>query len=77
MKEFEQIERLQIIHQLIEQQKTGSPDEFAKILHISKRQLYNILGELKLRGAPIEYDSKERTYLYTNDYEISFKMGSK
>lgn len=70
MKLTGQIGRLMYIHGLIEKQQTGTPAEFAKELHISRRQLYNILEDLKIMGAPIEYDSLQRSYIYTQACEM-------
>lgn len=70
MKLVEQIERLKYIHELIEKQQTGTSAEFAKKLHVSRRQLYNILEDLKIMGAPIAYDSLQRSYIYTRACEI-------
>ena len=77
MKLIEQLERLKYIHQLIEKQETGTAEEFAKKLHISKRQLHNILENLKLMAAPIEYDAKQKTYFYSKQCEINFSFDIK
>lgn len=34
---FEQITRIQILHSLIMQEKTGTPQELASFIHLSKR----------------------------------------
>lgn len=70
MKIIEQLERLKTIHHLIEIQKTGSPNEFADKIHVSKRQLFNILDDLKLLGAPIEYSTLRKSYIYSEYCEI-------
>ena len=59
-----QIERLQKLNKLIEQEKTGTPDELARRLGISKRQLHNLLEALKNIGAKIEYIKKSETYRF-------------
>ena len=41
MNPFERVARLVDIHQLIKREKTGTPIEFAKKLHVSRSQLYN------------------------------------
>ncbi|MFV0537311.1 MAG: HTH domain-containing protein [Dysgonomonas sp.] len=71
MKLFEQIERLNLIHKLIDEERTGSPEYFAERLNISKRQLHNIIDDLKMLGAPICYDSFINSYRY----ERSFFLG--
>lgn len=72
MKLRKQIERLKLVHKLIEAENTGSASDFANILGISRRQLYNIIEELKLMNAPIEYDLKRKTFLYTKECQIEF-----
>jgi predicted DNA-binding transcriptional regulator YafY len=74
MKIFEQLERIKHIHRLIELQTTGTPNEFAKKIHISRRQLYYIIDDLKIMGAPIQYDAKSKTFYYTDKCEISFSF---
>lgn len=70
MKIIKQLERLKTIHHLIENQQTGSPNEFANKIHVSKRQLFNILDDLKLMGAPIEYSTLQKSYIYSEYCEI-------
>lgn len=48
---FKELERIDRLHHLIRCQATGTPDELATRLHISRRQLYNILEFLRDVGA--------------------------
>ncbi|MDR0295738.1 MAG: hypothetical protein LBH91_06095 [Prevotellaceae bacterium] len=71
MKVFEQIQQLQQIHQLIiVSGKTGTPSEFARKLGISPSRLFNILDELKSRGAPIVYSRSVKKYFYNKDFQL-------
>lgn len=70
MKLFETINRLQILHKLIEEECTGTPEELANRLNIKKAQLYNILDELKLRDAPILYSRKKSSFYYKYPYQV-------
>lgn len=70
MKTIKQLERLRKAHQFIQQEKTGTPPEFANKLDISERQLYNILDYLKEIDAPIEYQRKTETYYYTTSFDL-------
>lgn len=74
MQLFNQLERISYIHKLIKKRITGNPKNLAAQLRISERQLYNIIEELKLYGFPIEYDKKEMTYFYTEEFEFSVKI---
>ncbi|MFW6219219.1 MAG: HTH domain-containing protein [Bacteroidota bacterium] len=44
---FKLIGKIQRIDMLIRQERTGNADEFAEMLGISRRQVYNYLDELK------------------------------
>jgi len=70
MSTFEKLTRLVDVHQLIKQGKTGSPNDFAKKLRVSRSQFYNIKEELEDYGAIIKYSRKLNTFYYDNDFEI-------
>ena len=74
MQLFETINRIQCIHEMILKEMTGTPQEFAEHLHISRRQLYNILDEFKYLGAQIHYNRTRETFYYTNNFEIELKI---
>lgn len=71
MQLFKTIDRACQIHALIQKEATGTPDEFAKRLHISRRLLYYLLDELKDVGAEIEYNHRKSTFYYANDFEFN------
>lgn len=71
MKLFEYIERINLLHKLIKEKRTGCPRQLAKRLHISKGRVYQLIEELRLREAPIAYSRTLETYYYTTDYEIN------
>jgi predicted transcriptional regulator len=74
MQLFETIDRIHRIHQLIQKEATGTPEEFAERFNIRKRQLYNILEEFKEYGAHIRYNRIKQTFYYANDFEIIVKI---
>ena len=41
-------------------------------LHVSKRQLYNLVDEFRAMGASIKYSRESKTYYYTNDKKCHF-----
>jgi len=67
------INRMYNIHLLIEQEATGTPDEFAARLRISRRQLYNVLDELKDYGSPHKYSRRRHTFYYAGEFEFVIK----
>lgn len=73
---FQQIDRMNYIHHLIAKECTGTPDIFAGKLNISKRQLFNILDEMRILGLDIRYNYMRETYFYNgNRYlDISYSL---
>jgi predicted DNA-binding transcriptional regulator YafY len=76
MNHIETMKRLYHIHQLIQQEETGALEKFAKRMHLSKRQLYYILKELKDSGADIKYNRNKCTYFYANNFEFVMKIST-
>lgn len=74
MKNFETIDRIIRIHNLIRLKATGNPDEFASKLNLKRRQLYHILDEFKDYGAIIKYNREKLSFYYLNDFEISVEI---
>ena len=71
---IEELKRIQKIHQLISCQCTGSPDELAASICVSRRDLYYILHGLKKLGAKISYSRTKKTFRYTNDFDLSTEL---
>jgi hypothetical protein len=61
------------IDKLIRRKATGTPQEMAERLNISKASLYRILEVMKEFGAPIDYCSSEGSYVYSHD--VNFYCG--
>ena len=59
------------MQRLLENRCTGTPEEFAGKLGISRTSLYETIDELKSRGAPIAYSKSIKTFYYTEPFEIS------
>lgn len=74
MKLFTYIERINLMHKLITQRRTGTPEELARRLSISVSRLYTILDELKLMGAPIVYSRQRLTYYYSEPFDINISV---
>ena len=71
---FLQIERLQLLHKLIDKEHTGTPDEFAKLLQISRRQLYNLIEELGQFGVEIKYNRVRQTFYFIHPLIFNVKV---
>jgi hypothetical protein len=68
-----QAERIKYVHKQIQEEKTGTPDDFAKKLNISRSQLYNIIETLKEYDAPIKYNKKANSFYYTKSFDLQLK----
>lgn len=65
------LKRLLLIDGLISKDETGTPQELADRLKLSKSQLHNIIKELKSCGAPIAYNKSNRSYYYTEKFDLT------
>jgi hypothetical protein len=70
MKVFEYLDRISMMHKLVSRQRTGTPDECAKQLGVSRTSLYELIDELRSRGAPIVYSKSAKTFFYMHPYDI-------
>lgn len=70
---YQQINRLEYIHYLIRTSATGDPDMFARRINVSRRQLYNLLDEIKDFGAEIKYSRTLQSFYYVKPFELDFK----
>jgi predicted DNA-binding transcriptional regulator YafY len=52
------LRQLEYLDHLIRTKATGTPKNFAERLHLSERQLYRLIEELKDLGLPIYYSVK-------------------
>jgi len=71
MKVFEYLDRISMMHKLVARQKTGTPEEFAGQLGVSRTSLYELIDELRSRGVPIAYSKSAKTFFYRQPYDIS------
>ncbi len=74
MKSIKSLERLQQLHQRIDQENTGTPKELAKHMNISVRLLHNLIEELKDINAPVCYSRCRKTYYYCDDFELKINI---
>lgn len=70
MKTFKQLERLRKAHELIKQEKTGSPKEFANKLNVSERETYRIIEYLKELDAKIDFSRTINSYFYEDSFDL-------
>ncbi|HLN20216.1 MAG TPA: HTH domain-containing protein [Bacteroidales bacterium] len=70
MKIFEYLDRINHMHKLVSRHSTGTPEEFARQLGVSRTSLYELIDELRSRGAPIVYSKSAKTFYYKQPYDI-------
>ncbi|HFA49584.1 MAG TPA: helix-turn-helix domain-containing protein [Bacteroidetes bacterium] len=68
----QQLNLLIRLHYLIKRKATGTPDELAKRLSISRSALYNYIEVLRDLGAQITYCRSRQTFHYYEEFELSF-----
>jgi hypothetical protein len=72
------LKTLDRMHEIILLKATGSHNEFAKTLGMSRSSLYDLIGQLKSEfEAPIIYNRYRPSYeyLYTPKFTLGFKPG--
>lgn len=74
MNNLKQLERLRKIHQLIKTERTGTPNELSRKLHISIRQTFIMLEQLKDLDAPVKYNRSSKNYYYEFDFDLSINI---
>lgn len=72
-----QIDQIKKTHKLILLEQTGTPEEFAQKLNISRSHLYNILESLKDFGANIKYNKKSESFYYTSPFDLELHYSLK
>lgn len=59
---------------LIRRKATGTPDQLAEKLHISRGTVYKLLEEIESYGAEIEYDRNRKCFCFTKGIDIKFEV---
>lgn len=71
------IERLQRMDYFINKEATGSSEEFAEKIGISRSTIMENLREMKELGAKLNYCHKRRSYYYENEFRLIIGNSSK
>jgi predicted DNA-binding transcriptional regulator YafY len=70
MEFIKQIERLQLLNKLVREQRTGSPEELAERLGVSRRQMYVYLEYLNDMGVDIQYSRRLNSFVFASQKQI-------
>ena len=74
MKNLKILERLQQIHQRIQNENTGTPKELANLMNISERSIHLLLEQLKDYNANICYSRSRKTYYYKDYFDLQVSI---
>jgi len=70
------IQDLERLDQLIRLKSTGSPDDLANKMGVSKRTVFNLISRLKELGCPVYFNCSINSYCYQNHGKLSFRFNS-
>lgn len=62
------------MHSLIKFKRTGTPEDFAVRLGISRAKLFRLLGELRELGAPVRFCNRRQSYVYFRSVELQLRF---
>lgn len=71
---YDRFLQLNRLNDLIRRKSTGTPDQLAKKLGISRGTIYKLLRELESYGAKIKYDRIRRSFLFTKEMDFKFEI---
>ena len=77
MKSLKQIQQLRKLHHMIKQEATGNPKMVAKKMHVSERQVFNLIDQLRTMDAQVCFNRRANTYYYANDFELLVNISVK
>lgn len=70
MKEFKIINRLEKINKCLKEENTGTANEFAAKIGVSRSMLFYYLEYLKSYDVQIKYDKKKNSFVFKGNKEI-------
>lgn len=63
----EKLKQLRRLDDLIRRKATGTPDQLATKLEVSRRTVFRLIEYLKMFGAPIAYCGYKQRYYYLEE----------
>lgn len=74
MKTLQQIVRFEKLHQLIAAAHTGTPQQLADHLGVSRSTVYDMIDYLKEIGATVRYSRSRMTFYYTQKFQLKVQI---
>lgn len=69
----DRLKRIEYIDYLIHSKTASSIEDLSVKLNTSKRQVHNIIKEMREMGAPLKYDRGTNRFYYDEDKRFIFK----
>jgi predicted DNA-binding transcriptional regulator YafY len=73
MKIIETMRLLQRMHLLIRRKVTGTPEELAEKLNISRASLFRYMKIMRALGASIQFCMIRQSYFYSENFELNLE----
>ncbi len=70
---IQHIKLIEHIDYLVRLNATGTPEQLAGRLHISKTKLYRLIEVMRTLNAPILYDCTQQSFVY--EESVGFRFG--
>lgn len=67
------LKKLMRMHDLIKRKATGTPDELARKLELSRATTFRYKSKLAMAGAPIKYCRNRESYYYEEEWEFDLQ----
>jgi len=66
--------RMEKLHGLILERKTGSPKELAEKLGVNRTTLYVLIDEISTLATPVSYSRKYETFYYKESIDLKSSL---
>ena len=77
MRLYHDMQRLRTLDALIQKEKTGTPNQVARNIEISRSQLYRMIETLKSLEAPVCYSRKRQSFFYSKPFDFDAELNSR
>ncbi len=67
----EQLRQIKRLHRLIKRKATGTPEQLANRMNISRATIFRRMDDLKELGADIAYCRNRQSYYYESPFELN------
>ena len=72
MNHFDYIDRIKREDAFIRNRATGTAEDFAKKMGVSRRTIFSDLDLLRSKGADISFNKSNKSYIYQSKFSLIF-----